>query len=124
MPTQRRRIATRELVRIEPSADGTGLSIVFVDTDGGQVTVVIPVGCIGAILDALPAHIPAPATGDTQAVSSWRLEAGTPPREMHLTFLTQEGHASRFRITPAQIGAIATLATYGWLNAQTARTRH
>lgn len=100
---------------VEVIDHGAGLKLTFTDQDSRIVVVCIPTRTLGDLLASLPAGVE-PPDGDVREVRAWSV-GGLEQREpgLKLTLQTAEGQSLAFRITPAQIAGIATIATFGGL---------
>ena len=118
----RTRIDAAAFIGAEMAVDGATLKFTLADRDGRTVVLVLPMACLGELLASLPAQAEVPA-GAVREVRAWSLDGPpTAQSRLTLTLQTPEGQLLALRVTPGQIAGMATLATYGWLSAATART--
>jgi hypothetical protein len=110
-------IKAESLTHYEVASDGTHCRLCFLDTDGVEQSVELPVACLQQLMLTIPKITCEALRGLyndgalelVHVVESWQVRAGT-SRRVILTLTTPDGFSISFSISSAELGELADAA--------------
>ena len=108
--TERTKIEATGLVDVRRSPDGALLHIRLLDAAGQTISLSLPMGCLNAVLTAVPQRVESDAV---HPLDTWTMVAAENGQDLVLTLHTPDGCTVSFATKPHQVQGMATIATYG-----------
>jgi hypothetical protein len=117
----RTKIEATGLVDVRRSTDGALLHIRLLDAAGRTISLSLPVGCLNAVLTAMPQRVESDAV---HPLDTWTMVAAENGQDLVLTLHAPDGCTVSFATKPYQVQGMATIATYGIPDRPTTKRLH